>query len=569
MLHQINFLNGVIVDSFAGGGGASTGIELALGRIVDIAINHDPRAIEMHMQNHPLTKRYREDVFNVDPVEVTQGKEVELFWLSPDCTHFSKAKGGKPVEKKIRGLAWIALKWAKKVRPKVIMLENVEEFQTWGPIKNGKPIKERKGETFKHYVQSLQGLGYTVEWKVLKACDYGAPTIRKRLFLIARCDGQEIVWPEPTHGNKEGLKPYRTAVEIIDWSIRGETIFERKKPLVDATLRRVARGIDKFVIKNSNPFILQYKFTNEPEDIEEPLSTITSVASQYLVTPVISQIGQNGFSVERSRSIEDPLSTIVRKNEHLLVTPVMAVLRKDQVSDIKEPVSTITGVNHHYVVMPLISQRYGEVANSNAARAKSVEEPLPTITAQDHNTILSAVMASYYGSGDNVAKVTEPVRTITAMERHALVKVLFKKVVDSNIGNWKCIRELLNTHANYNLADDEVLVFEINGVEYLLVDIEMRMLTPRELYRAQGFPDDYIIEFDVNGKPYSKKEQIARCGNSVSPVIPKALVRANRPDLAIDKNLELMQELNSVLNNFASKSKRVGAVWKKQHILII
>ena len=283
----------LIVDNFAGGGGASTGIELAIGRSVDIAINHDPAAIAMHKANHPTSKHYCESVWEVDPMEATAGDKVGLAWFSPDCKHFSKAKGGKPVEKKIRGLAWIVLKWAGKVRPRVIILENVEEFQTWGPLKKGRPIKNRKGETFRKWKEQLESLGYVVDHRELKACDYGAPTIRKRFFLIARCDGKKIVWPEPTHGNPNSLevqagllKPWKTAADIIDWEIPCKSIFERKKPLAENTLKRIAKGLEKFVFNNPEPFIVS--------------------------------IGQTGFSKDRSRSIHDPLNTIVSKAEACL-----------------------------------------------------------------------------------------------------------------------------------------------------------------------------------------------------------------------------------------------------------
>ena len=280
---QISLWEEKIVDSFAGGGGASTGIELATGRVVDIAINHDPDAILMHKTNHPHTTHYQASVWDVDPLEVTHGSPVGLLWASPDCKHFSKAKGGKPVEKKIRGLAWIVLRWAGTVRPRVIILENVEEFQTWGPVRKGKPVKKLSGQTFHKWLGQLEALGYTVEWRELVAADYGAPTTRKRFFLIARCDGRPIVWPEPTHAPadspevKAGLKkPWRSAAEIIDWSLPAPSIFASKeeirerygvaavRPLAKNTMRRVARGVDKFVIKSATPFIVPTGYGEAP-----------------------------------------------------------------------------------------------------------------------------------------------------------------------------------------------------------------------------------------------------------------------------------------------------------------
>lgn len=290
----------LLVDGFAGGGGASEGMEEATGRPVDIAINHDADAIAMHMVNHPQTKHYCEDVFAVDPREATQGRPVGLAWFSPDCKHFSKAKGGKPVEKKIRGLAWVALRWAASVRPRIIILENVEEFLAWGPVVDGQPCPERKGQTFELFIARLRRLGYVVEHKCLRASDYGTPTIRKRFFLIARCDGQPIVWPAITHGDpskpgfkKSGLKVWRTAASIIDWSLPCPSIFERKKPLADNTLRRIARGIDKFVINNPKPFIVRIGQTGfagagqqYPTDV--PLTTITTKAEHCLVAPILA-----------------------------------------------------------------------------------------------------------------------------------------------------------------------------------------------------------------------------------------------------------------------------------------
>lgn len=319
----------LIIDNFAGGGGASTGIELATGRSVDIAINHDPDAIAMHKANHPNTIHYCEDVFDIDPIEVTNGRPVALCWLSPDCKHFSKAKGGKPVDKKIRGLAWIAVRWAAKVKPRVIILENVEEFKSWGPLKDNRPDKEKKGQTFNIFVKQLQKEGYEVDWKELKACDYGAPTTRKRFFMIARCDGQPIVWPERTHGPKddfqvvsENLEPYKTAAEVIDWSIPGNSIFERKKALSEATMKRIARGIFKFVINNPNPFIVR--------------------------------IGQTGFGKDRLQyEIDKPLTTITTKAEHCLVSPtIMVNTTNHSGSSLDEPIKTITTGGHHALISP-------------------------------------------------------------------------------------------------------------------------------------------------------------------------------------------------------------------------
>lgn len=426
---------GLIIDNFAGGGGASTGIELATGRSVDIAINHDPAAIAMHKVNHPTTKHYCESVWDVNPREAVRNNKVALAWFSPDCKHFSKAKGGKPVEKKIRGLAWIVLKWAGTVRPRVIILENVEEFQTWGPLKKGRPIKSKKGETFRKWKEQLESLGYEVDHRELKACDYGAPTSRKRFFLIARCDGKPIVWPEPTHAPKDtletlyGLKQeYRTAAEIIDWSIPCPSIFERKKPLAENTLKRIAKGLEKFVFNNPEPFILS--------------------------------IGQTGFSQDRTRSVHEPLNTIVTKAEACLIAPTLI--------------------------------QYHTETSKSSVRGQKVDEPIMTLDSSPRYGLVSAFLIKYYGKGIG-QDIKEPLDTVVSKDRFGLVT--------------------------------------IKGVDYKIADIGLRMLTPRELFNAQGFPEDYIIDHDYTGKTYPKTKQVARCGNAVPPPFAKALVEANLPEL--------------------------------------
>ncbi len=484
-MENYNYINEVIVDSFAGGGGASTGIELALGRVVDVAINHDIKAIQMHQQNHPQTKHYCENVFAVDPKEATQGKPVGLFWLSPDCTHFSKAKGAKPVKKEIRALAWLALKWASAVKPRVIILENVEEFQTWGPIKTGKPIKERQGETFNQFVWHLRNIGYEVQWRTLKACDYGAPTSRKRFFLIARSDGEKIVWPEATHGiNKI---PYRTAAEVVDFTLPCKTIFNRTKPLVHNTMRRIAAGVHKFILTNAKPFIFS--------------------------------IGQTGTGSNRLKDVDEPLNTIVTKAEQCFVRPQLAAC--------------------------FLSKRYTQRSDSDA-QASSLEKPVPTITTADHNQLVMCYFVKYYGTC-TVESMEEPLHTITSTAKFSKCKVILCKYEGGSVGNWVEIRSMLNEYCGYNLLNDQILVLQIDGSNYFISDIQMRMLTPRELFNAQGFPPDYKITFDVNGKSYSISEQINRCGNSVSPQVVKALVSANLPELAAKEQLQTMEQVFSAI----------------------
>lgn len=622
---QTSLLDELIIDNFAGGGGASTGIELATGRPVDIAINHDPDAILMHKTNHPYTEHYQESVWNIDPKKVCRGREVGLAWFSPDCKHFSKAKGGKPVDRNIRGLAWIVLKWAGTVRPRVIILENVEEFQTWGPVRKGKPIKSRQGETFEKWISQLKALGYVIEYKELRACDYGAPTIRKRFFLIARCDSNPIVWPKPTHGDpnseevKSGkLKPWRTAADCIDFNLPCPSIFDRKKPLAVNTQRRIARGLDKFVIKDSKPFIVHIgngeRKGQKPrvQDLNKPVSTVVSSCKQYFCTPYMSPIGHTGFCVDRNYSIKQPLQTIVSKAEQTMVLPFLTKFQQHSKGQaiinpfdtvmpgatrfgliapsliqyhsetakgevrgqkLQEPILTVDGSNRYGLQMPFLSKFYGGVVGS------SINNPTPTVTAIDHNALAAPFLTQYYSGADHANTVRNPLQTVTVQPRHflsnayltilrnnmdcrsiqeplntittsgahfAFTKVYIKKYsADCYLGYWCKIRELLNNYTEWNLADDEILIFNINGIEYFISDIGLRMLQPKELYKAQGFPDDYIIDHDYTGKTYPKSKQVARCGNAVPPAFAKALVQANLPEMCKGVNIASMHELNA------------------------
>lgn len=437
----------IIVDNFAGGGGASSGIEAATGLNVDVAINHDPAAIAMHKANHPDTEHYCESVWEVDPREVARGRKVGLCWLSPDCKHFSKAKGGKPVSQKIRGLAWIAINWAIKVRPRVIMLENVEEFKTWGPLtQNGKgdwvPDPDKKGMTYQSFLKSFRALGYEVETKELKACDYGAPTTRKRLFLIARCDGKPITWPDATHGEPDELKvqlglkkPYRTAAEVIDWSISAPSIFTRKRPLKENTLKRIYRGLKKYVIEAEAPYIVDDK--------------------AYFLQHYYTAQGDE----TRAGGMADPLATISTANRFGLVAAY-------------------------------IGQQY------KSSIGHKMEQPLNSITTVNKAQLVAAFLTKYYGQGVGQT-LQEPLHTIPTKDRFGLVTVA--------------------------------------GQNYRIVDIGMRMLQPHELFKAQGFPESYIIDRDHQGNLYPKTQQVARCGNSVPPPFAEALVRANLPEMCVKK----------------------------------
>lgn len=506
---QIDLFDEIIVDNFAGGGGASTGIELATGRPVNIAINHDPDAILMHKTNHPYTEHYQASVWDINPEEVCRGRKVGLAWFSPDCKHFSKAKGGKPVDKKIRGLAWIVLRWAAKVRPRVIMLENVEEFQTWGPVRKGKPVKSKVGQTFNQFIEQLKALDYDVEYRELKACDYGAPTIRKRFFLIARCDGNPIVWPKATHAPADSpevttgkKKPYKSAAECIDFSLPCSSIFERAKPLVPNTLRRIARGLDKFVIREAKPYLVHIgngeRSGQLPRiyDIDKPLNTVVSSCKQYLIAPSLIQ-----YHSETAKSE-------VRGQK------------------INKPIMTIDSSGRYGVQIPFLTQYY-----SGADHANTVTNPLQTVTVKPRHFLNDCFLTVLRNHMDSKS-INEPLNTITAGAEHfSFVKVYVKQYCEGVwLGHWHKIRAMLNEYTDWNLNDNEIIVFNIDGTEYFIYDIGMRMLQPKELYAAQGFPKDYVIEKDYLGNTYPKSKQVARCGNAVPPPFATALVRANLPE---------------------------------------
>lgn len=586
----------LIVDNFAGGGGASTGIEMATGYSVDIAINHDPEAIKMHKANHPNTKHYCENVWAVDPVKACNGHPVALAWFSPDCKHFSKAKGGKPKDKFIRGLAWVACRWAGLVQPRVIMLENVEEFKTWGPLgRRHHPIKAKQGETFQKFVQQLTDLGYEVQFRELIAADYGAPTMRKRFFMIARCDGKPIVWPEPTHAPadseevKAGLKkPYVGAYTQLDFSLPCPSIFDTSeeikekygiravRPLAQKTMDRIARGFIKFVLNNPKPFIIQCNHGGErrPNDIREPMPTITGKHGYGIVEPYMVQIGQTGFAKDRSKDVREPLTTIVSKNEHCLIEPTLAPYMGTNTTNhpggnCKDPIHTITTGNQQCLISPTLiqyhsetskdgvrgqtikdpimtvdsSNRYGLVASflhkyydgGYKGAGETVENPLPTVTAWDHNSVVTANLIQMNNHCDG-KDIRQPLPTITAGDGHfGEVRAFLIKYYGQGTG--QDIKDPLDTVT----AQDRFGLVTINGTDYQIVDIGLRMLEPRELYGCQGFPDDYIIDHDYTGKTYPRSEQVRRCGNAVCPPIPAALVRANLPELCVAERMPNMQ----------------------------
>ncbi|MBJ9695720.1 DNA cytosine methyltransferase [Burkholderia cenocepacia] len=526
----------LIVDNFAGGGGASTGLERAFGRPVDVAINHDPEALAMHAANHPRTKHYCESVFDVDPVAITGNQPVGLVWLSPDCKHFSKAKGGKPVSKKIRGLAWIALRWAATVKPRVIMLENVEEFVTWGPLgADGRPCPKNRGRTFRSFVNALARHGYRVEHRELRACDFGAPTIRKRLFLVARRDGLPIVWPTPTHGDPKSaavragtLQPWRTAADRIDWSIPCPSIFERERPLKDATLRRIARGIMKFVVNSADPFIVSYysdnaRFRGAPTDA--PLGTTTTANRFAVVAPTIMHITHQGD--DRTRAADAPLATITtaKRGEQALVAATLIQTsygerpgQAPRVPGLDKPLGTVVaqGVKHA-AVTAFLAKHYGGVTGTR------IDVPAGTVTTSDHHAVVTSNLVKLRGTSRDGQPVDEPLHTISAGgTHHAEVRAFLIKYYGEG-GQWQDAREPMHTIP----TRDRIGLVTIHGEDYAIVDIGMRMLTPRELARAQGFPDSYVLDPIVNGKPLSKSAQVRMIGNSVCPDVATALIRAN------------------------------------------
>lgn len=608
----------IVVDFFCGGGGAGTGLEMGLGRAVTVAKNHNPAAISMHTANHPAARHYTTDVFEGVPDEECGGRAVGWFHMSPDCTHHSQAAGGQPRKREIRNLSWIGLKWAGKKRPRVISLENVKQILQWGPLiaKRDKvtgrvmklggqvaapgevvpvhqqflvPDPKRRGSTWRRFVALLEGMGYAVEWRVIKACDFGAPTSRERLFMIARCDGQPIVWPEPTHARKpaKGQQKWRTAADCIDWSVPSKSIFGRKKDLAPATLRRVAKGMKKFVIDSANPFIVpianwsgelaqsaheplrtvtswprggsfamaspvmvgaggpsyagkpvsaehpigtlmtqshramaaahlvKFRFDDAGKALDEPLPTITSGGSYQrpagaahamgVCTAVMAQMN-GGFNTTDAKPMDDPMTTVTNTgSQQQLVTANLVHLRGNcDARDIADPLHTISaGGTHHGLVTAFMERQFG------ASVGQAIDEPAPTITAggggksslvelklspehEEGALRVAAFLISYYGCS-LASDISEPAATITTKDRLALVTVMVK------------------------------------GTPYVIVDICLRMLQPHELYRAQGFPADYIIDKDADGRKFTKTEQVHMCGNSVSPPPMAALARANDP----------------------------------------
>lgn len=585
--YPIPFDQELVVDLFAGGGGASLGIQRAY-RDPDVAVNHNPVAIGVHEANHPGTRHFTCDVFEVDPIEATGGRPVGVLWASPDCRHHSKAKGGKPRSKRIRGLAWVVVKWARACKPRLIHLENVEEFADWGPLlADGSPCKVRKGMTFLRWKRQLENIGYRVEHRELVAADYGAPTIRKRLYVIARCDGRPIVWPKPSHakGGAGGLPAWRTAAECIDFTLPANSIFGRKKPLADNTCKRIAKGLWRYVFNTAEPFIVPLRGTSPAHGsvhgIDAPLSTVTGGGTHHalvtpfltehanasnqrvfpadeplrtqcaqvkgghfaLATPTLIQMGYGERAGQEPRTLDlgKPLGTVVAGGiKHALVAAHVTKFRANSIgSAIDAPLHTITaggdmkrpaGAAH---TMGLVSA-FLEQANGGYydGDGRDLRDPMSTVLqAGSHQRLVAAYLVKYYGNERDGVSLGEPMHTVPTKDRMGLVGV---EQVPADLlapelrERAKAVADFLHHYLPEHFTEPAEMVL-LGG--YVLADITLRMLNPRELARAQGFPDDYVLERTADGTPVTKTDQVRLIGNSVCPDVAEALIRANAADL--------------------------------------
>lgn len=477
--------NGLIIDCFAGGGGASVGIEMALGRPVDIAVNHDPDAILMHRTNHPDTLHLTEDIFRVDMQKYVRGRHTALMWASPDCTSHSRAKGGRPRNSGLRILPWAVFLHAQAIRPDVVIMENVEEIMQWGPLDSGgHPDPERKGEDYKKFTAAMKTLGYEYESRVLAAADYGAPTTRKRWYAVFRRDGRDIVWPEPTHSRNggNGLKKWEPIYKYLDLGNPGKSVFGRKKPLAEKTMKRIARGLDRFVFRSPQPFIVQVNHGGgnfRGQSIHEPLQTVTRKHGFGLVTPLLVQYhSETTKSGVRGQKVTQPLQTIDTSNRYGLVMPYMTKFYKSGTGQgLDMPIHTVTTSPGHSGTVSVLAAGWKELVKAG------IDEE-----TAEKCTWVSRFIMEYYGCGTG-QELTEPLHTIVTKDRFALVTVF--------------------------------------GEKYVILDIFLRMLTPEELKLGQGFPKDYIIDRDYKGNRYPAGKQVARIGNSVVPVMAQKLVECN------------------------------------------
>lgn len=537
----------IIVDNFAGGGGASEGIETALGRPVDYAINHDPEAVAMHRANHPQTRHFCESVWDVRPRDVVRGRPMGLGWFSPDCTFHSKARGGKPFRdrdpaRRRRGLAWLVVPWIRAAWPRVIMLENVEEFADWGPLlPDGKPCPIRRGMTFRRWHRQIENLGYQIDMRELRACDYSAPTTRKRLFIIARRDDREIVFPDASHG--PSLRAYRTAADCIDWSIPCPSIFGRKRPLAEATLRRIARGVMRYVVNNRRPFIvpITHHGDSRVHSIDEPMRTITTASrgEMALCTPHLVSVAHGDSGGRREYSLEEPLGTVSSGGvQHALIAPTLINTRNGErlgqaprVRDIEEPYPTVTAIGSQgALVAAFLARHYGGHENDGA----DLRQPMHTVTAKDHHAIVTAAFVAQHNTERTGYKagraIDVPLSTVVSSGGQQQLVQAFLMAYYTRGGDGDGLDSPIRTLP----TKDRMALVTVHGEPYQIVDIGMRMLAPRELFRAQSFRDDYIIDhgLDERGErvPLTKTAQVRMCGNSVPPVVAEALVRANLVD---------------------------------------
>lgn len=516
---------GLVVDLFAGGGGASVGIEAALGRSVDIAINHDAVALAVHEANHPSARHFRSNIWEVEPLDATRGHPVDVLWASPDCTHFSVAKGGKPRKKNIRSLAWVVVRWAKAVKPRVIFLENVGEFRTWGPLdKDGRPDKSRMGTTFRAWKRKLERLGYVIDYRICDASAYGAPTRRRRLFLVARCDGQPIRWPEPTHG--PGRLPFHTAAECIDWSIPCPSIFERKRPLADKTLWRIAQGIRRFVLESPRPFIVGVggrAGQAQATPADGPVGTITAKNDRALISPTFITI-DNKSSSRGYSGPGDPIPTTTVENRHALIAPTLVQTgygeREGQAPralDLERPLGTVVaGGAKHALVSAFLAKHFGGVVG------QGLDQPASTITTQDHHAQVAATLVKLRGENHS-AQIDLPLPTVTAGGNHIAEVRAFL------VAYYGCEKDgqELELPLRTVTTKDRLGLVTVEGAEYVIADIGMRMLEPHELLRAQF--GRFAATYDLSAAK-TKTAKVRLIGNSVCPENAEAIVRANVPE---------------------------------------
>ena len=571
-------MKNLIIDCFAGGGGASVGIEMALGRQVDIAVNHDPDAILIHKTNHPDTIHLTEDIFKVDLKKYVKENHVALMWASPDCTSHSKAKGGKPRERGLRILPWAVYKHAKEILPDVIIMENVEEIQQWGPLdKDGYPIKERKGEEYQRFIKKMQCLGYDFDCRELVAADYGAPTTRKRWYAIFRRDGKDIVWPEPTHskGGENGLKPWEPIYKYLDLTDLGKSIFGRKKPLAKNTMKRIARGLEKFVFNCPEPFIVQVNHSGDGfrgQSIYEPIPTITQKHGFGTVTPVMTPIIDKAYGGNYTgcgSRIDEPLHTITTVDHNRLITPVIApyMFRNNTGapgSNVKDPMLTITTGGHHGVISPYIIQYHSETKDGEV-RGQAIKEPLKTIDTSNRYGAVAAYLMKFYNTCTGKS-MNEPIHTITTSPGHfgqiSVLTVKLEDLLQSGVSEevaQKCTwvsefiidyygcgnGQTINNPLHTIVTKDKFALITVLGNEYAILDIFLRMLKAEpELKLGQGFPEDYVIDHDYTGKSYPVSKQVERIGNSVVPIMAQKLVEANCGYLRIGERQPILQIKN-------------------------